>query len=112
MKLKSKKKFFEVPDVKTCSELGKIKGLMFVSRKRARPLLFNFPKQTASAIHSFFVFFPFLAAWLDDEDNIMEIRIVKSFIPYIKPRKSFFKLLEIPLNEKYKETVQNIVGSF
>lgn len=112
MKLKTKEKSFEVPDVKISSELGKIKGLMFIRKGNAKPLLFSFPKQTSLAIHSFFVFFPFLAVWLDDKDNIMEIKTIKPFIPYIKPKKNFYKLLEIPINKKYEETARNIVASF
>lgn len=112
MKLKIKGKYFEIPDVRISSELGKIKGLMFTRRKNARALLFDFPEQTTIAIHSFFVFFPFLALWLDDKNDILEFKIVRPFVPYVKPKKSFSRLLEIPLNEKYKETAKNIVDSF
>ena len=38
----------------------------------------------------------------------MEIREVKSFIPYIVPKKNFISLVEIPLNRKYKKVTDDI----
>lgn len=54
-------------NVKVCSEFNKFLGLMFVRRKRAKALLFDFEKPTKISIHSWFVFFPFVAIWLDDK---------------------------------------------
>lgn len=95
--------------VEKVSEFGKIKGLMFLKKQKAHPLLFEFKKPTRLGIHSFFVFFDFLAIWIDDKNNVLEYKIVKPFNLFIRPRKSFFKLIEIPLNYKYKKVV-SVVG--
>jgi len=73
----------------------KFTGLMFRTRK-TKPLLFEFKKDTRMAIHSFFVFFPFKAIWLDKENRIIEQRTVKPFTFCARPRKAFRKLIEIP----------------
>jgi uncharacterized membrane protein (UPF0127 family) len=77
--------------------IRRIFGLMFRTRK-TRPLLFEFDKNTRSSIHSFFVFFPFNAIWLDENNKIIEQRKVKPFTFCIRPRKPFRKLIEIPIN--------------
>ncbi len=100
----------KVNDVKKCNGFGKIKGLMFVTRKRAKPLLFSFSKPTKMAIHSWFVFFPFIALWLDDENKIIEKKLVRPFKCFITPRKSFHKLLEIPVNGKYQKIIELLDG--
>ena len=53
------------------------------------------------AIHSFFVFFPFLAIWLDDKDKIIDSKVIKPFRFSILPSKKFVKLIEIPINKDY-----------
>ena len=78
------------------------RGLMFRRREKALALLFEFRKPVQMAIHSFFVFFPFWAVWLDDKNKIVEEKIVKSWIFRIAPKRKFSKLIEIPLNKKYK----------
>lgn len=88
--------------------LGKSTGLMFSRRERARILLFKFNKPVRMAIHSFFVFFPFIAVWIDDNGKIIEIKTVKSFLPYICPKKDFVSLVEIPLSRKYKKITDDI----
>ena len=100
-------KFFDL-DAKVCSEFGKVKGLMFVRKEKARALIFDFPEKTRLAIHSLFVFFPFLAVWLDDKNNIVSIKKVKPFLFYIRPEKPFSKLIEIPINERYKKIAEAI----
>ncbi|HLF53612.1 MAG TPA: hypothetical protein VI544_00355 [Candidatus Nanoarchaeia archaeon] len=72
-------------------------GLMFKT-KNSENLLFDLPGKWG--IHSFFVFFPFLALWLDEKNKIMEWKIVKPFSFFVKPRKRFSKLIEIPINNK------------
>jgi len=76
--------------------LGIYLGLMFKTRK-TQPLLFEFPKDTRIAIHSFFVFFPFKAIWMDEKGKILEQKLVKPFTFSVRPKKPFRKLLEIPL---------------
>ncbi len=91
--------------VKKCNSLQKIFGLMFKSRE-TQALLFEFPQKTRMAIHSFFVFFSFYAIWLDENNKIIEIKKVKPFTFHVKPNKPFSKLVEIPINKKYKEFIQ------
>ena len=75
---------------------GMISGLMFRTRKTS-PLLFEFKKYVRMAIHSFFVFFPFKAIWLDENNKIIAQKIVKPFTFCVRPRRPFRKLIEIPL---------------
>jgi len=74
-------------------------GLMFRTRK-TKPLLFEFNQATRMAIHSLFVFFPFNAIWLDENNKIIEQRVVRPFTFSICPRKPFRKLIEIPISKK------------
>jgi uncharacterized membrane protein (UPF0127 family) len=108
MKIKIGTSSFNIKNLKTCNEFEKFSGLMFSSRKNARALLFNFRKPTNLAIHSFFVFYPFLAVWLDNKNKVVKMSIVKPFTPFVKPKKSFLKLIEIPLNEKYEKITKSI----
>ena len=77
------------------------KGLMFQHREKARALIFEFKRPVRMAIHSFFVFFPFLAIWLDDKDKIIDSKVIKPFRFSILPSKKFVKLIEIPINKNY-----------
>ena len=95
--------------VKKISELGKIIGLMF-KKKTTENLLFEFNEKTSLRIHSYFVFFDFLAIWLDKKNIVLEWKVIKSFTPNIKPKKPFFKLIEIPFNKKNEEIVKSFVG--
>ena len=95
--------------VKKVSELGKTIGLMF-KKKTTENLLFEFNEKTSFRIHSYFVFFDFLAIWLDKKNNVLEWKIVKSFTLSVKPEKSFFKLIEIPFNKKNEKIVKFFVG--
>ena len=85
-------------------------GLMFSGKENAKALLFNFHKNTNPALHSFFVFFPFLAIWLDGKNKISEMRIINPFSARILPKKSFYKVVEIPFNRRYKKIIQKLVG--
>ncbi len=97
-------------DVKKCNGLHRFKGLMFLKRKKAEALLFDFDKPHKGAIHSLFVFFSFVAAWLDSEGKIIEIRKIKPFVPFVFIRKSYSRLVEIPINKKYSNIVKLLVG--
>ncbi len=83
-------------------------GLMFCSKK-TKPLLFNFKKPSRFKITSLFVFFTFVAVWLDDKNNVLEIRKVKPFTFSVKPIKKVSKLLEIPLNCENRDTIGLLV---
>jgi len=93
-------------DVDSCKNFGI--GLMF-SKRNSRPLLFDFKKLTREAIHSFFVFFPFIAIWLDENNNVIETQVVRPFTLLVRPRKQFYRLIEIPLNDKYKQLIKLLV---
>jgi uncharacterized membrane protein (UPF0127 family) len=110
IKLKYKKKSLEI-DVKKCGLFGMVRGLMFRRREKTSALLlFDFKKPKRLKIHSFFVFFPFVAIWLNKKNKVMEYRIAKPWSPVILPQKKFSRLIEIPINKKYKRIIQIIVG--
>ena len=98
MKIKYKNTKIEIP-VKKLSEFGKIIGLMFKNME-TESLLFDFNKKTKASIHSFFVFFDFLAIWIDEKNNVLDFQIVKPFSPKIISKKYFTKLIEVPFNSK------------
>lgn len=83
-------------------------GLMFRT-KNTPNLLFDFPGNWA--LTSSFVFFPFLALWLDEKNKVMEWKIIRPFRFCVKPRKRFSKLVEIPINRKNKRLIQNFINT-
>ena len=97
-------------NVKRVSEFEKGIGLMFCRREKAKALLFEFKKAVKWNLHSLFVFFPFLILWLDEENKIVDLRIVKPWKISISSLKKYNKIIEIPLNKKYKEIVKILVG--
>ena len=101
-----KGKNFDI-DARNCNNFGKFLGLMFTRRKKAEALIFEFKKPVNFRIHSFFVFFPFLAVWLDERNDVIEIRKINSFTPPVAGKKPYKKLLEIPLNGRYQKKYQN-----
>ncbi len=107
MNIKYKNKVINVP-VHKVSSIGKFTGLMF-KEKNTSNLLFDFEKNVRIAIHSVFVFFVFLAVWLDENNNVIESKLVKPFNFYICPKKSFFRLVEIPINDKNKKIIEFFV---
>lgn len=98
-------------DLKICNSFEKFSGLMFTRRKKAKALLFDFKKSVKTGIHSCFVFFPFIAIWLDDKNKIIDLKIVQPFKFLISSKKVFNRLIEIPLNKKYKDIVELLVDS-
>jgi len=93
-------------DVEVCGFFGKIFGLMFKSREGANALLFDFKKPTRISIHSFFVFFPFIAVWLDKKGKVLEIKKITPFASPVSPKKNFHKLIEIPSNTRYNGKIK------
>lgn len=77
-------------------------GLMFQRREKAKALIFEFKNSVKMAIHSWFVFFPFFAIWLDSKNKVIAYKIVRPFNFNILPSEKFVKLIEIPLNKRYK----------
>lgn len=113
MKLKIKSKIggneILVEAIECKSIFSRFRGLMFRKKENSVALLFDFQKPVKIAIHSFFVFFPFIAFWLDKKNKIQEREFVRPFRFYIRPRKNYFKLLEIPINKKYQKKILSIV---
>ena len=108
MEINFNNKTIKIPEVKTCNWFNKIIGLMFSRREKANALVFNFHKQTKMAIHSFFVFFPFIAIWLDNQNKVIRIKKIKPFTPKESPTTLYYKLLEIPINKKYKKILESL----
>lgn len=86
-----------------CNNWRKFSGLMFSRRETARILLFNFKRKQFIAIHSFFVFYPFIAVWLDEQRRVIDLKVVKPFTPCVCPEKKSLSLVEIPLNKRNKK---------
>ncbi len=74
---------------------NRVFGFMF--KKNPEPLFFKMKKPSLAPIHSFFVKRPFLAIWLDEEDKIIEFKIINPRQNNIRPSKPFKTLLEISL---------------
>ena len=89
---------------------GKFVGLMFKSKEKAKILLFEFKKPTKIKIHSLFVFFPFIAVWLDGKNKIVKIIKIKPFTLSMAPSKPFMKLIEIPINSSYMDNVKTLIS--
>ena len=106
VKLKNKKNSILVKKVRG---LGKALGLMF-KLSTTKPLLFSFKSKTRMAIHSWFVFFPFLAVWLDSDFKVLEFRKVKPFTFHIRPKEKYNHLIEIPFNVKNSEILEFFDG--
>jgi len=97
-------------EAKEVSFFGKIWGLMFSRRESAKNLAFNFSKPVNTSIHSWFVFYPFLAIWLNEKKEIAEYKIVNPFSFSIKPRQKFKILIEIPINKRNAKVVKILDG--
>ncbi|MEN7982083.1 MAG: hypothetical protein ABFQ65_01405 [Nanoarchaeota archaeon] len=108
MNIKYKNKNIEVC-VKKVSFFGKFIGLMFRTKNTSN-LLFDFRKNFILAIHSYFVFFDFLAIWVDENNNVLDFKMVKPFSINVCPKLPFTKLVEIPFNDKNKKIIEFFVG--
>jgi|SRR3989338_1687139 len=95
-------------EAKKLSIIGKFKGLMFSRRKNAEILLFEFKKPKKIIFHSLFCFFPFLIIWLDEQNNVIDKRIIPPFQLKISTTKPFSKVIEIPFNKKYSNILKII----
>jgi len=109
IKIKHKGKTFEV-QAEIVGFFGRLRGLMFRHKNNCPALLFEFDKNTRLGIHSCFVNFPFIAVWLDDKNEILGIRTVSPWKLSVKPKKSYQKLLEVPINERYHWIIGVLVG--
>lgn len=107
LKYKSQRIFL---NVRKCGYFGEAFGLSFKTKENARALLFDFSERKRLALHSLFVFFPFLALWLDDKNKIVEIRKINPFSFNIISKKPFCRIIEIPLNNKYSKIIEKLDG--
>ncbi|MBS3089201.1 DUF192 domain-containing protein [Candidatus Pacearchaeota archaeon] len=94
--------------VKTLSTAGKFAGLMFKSENSGN-LLFKFSKPARHPIHSFFVFFPFLAVWLNKKNKVLDFKIVHPWKLSVTPKTPFANLIEIPINRKNQKIIKFFV---
>lgn len=99
-----------VLEAKKCGSLwSRFMGLMFRTKNTAL-LVFIFNKPTKTSIHSLFC--PeFIAVWLDDKNRVVDIKRIESWGLNIKPKKPFKKLIEIPVNSKYKDIIKILARS-
>ena len=76
--------------------INKYIGLMFKS-KDIGPLVFKFEDERTIEIHSLFVFFPFIATWINKKGEIVDQQIIKPFTLNYKPKHNAWILIEEPL---------------
>ena len=93
-------------ELKQVGFFGEAIGLMFCRREKSKALLFSFKKPIDFTIHSFFVFFEFIAIWLDEKGKVLEIKKIKPWRVGIKSKLKFTKVIEIPINGRYKNIVR------
>lgn len=84
-------------------------GLMFRTRNTYN-MLFDFGFDRSFAIHSYFVFFDFLAIWLDKKNNVIDMHVVRPFTSIIRPKTACRKLVEIPFNSENSGIIRFFVG--
>ena len=96
-------------EVYECDFFKRFSGLMFIRKENAKALLFDFKKEGKISLHSFFVFFSFVVVWIDKKNNVVDLRVVKPWKFYVNTKKNFSKILEIPINRKYKEIIKELV---
>ena len=89
--------------VQDCNFFKKFSGLMFSDKEKSENLLFDFKIKQKINIHSLFVFYDFLAIWLDEKNDVVDLKKVRPFTFCISPKEACFKLVEIPINRKNKE---------
>jgi len=93
-------------NAKECRGAAMGRGLMFRFKKNAPALVFSFSSPTTLALTSLFVFFPFLVLWLDDKNKIIAKKRVSPFKFMINQKEKFSRIIEIPINYKYKEIIE------
>lgn len=106
IKVLHNKSFIEI-NVKKTNFFSKFSGLMFKSNKTSN-LLFEFDEDVKLSIHSCFVFFPFLAIWLDGRNKIIEIKKISPFSLSIRPERAFRKLIELPFNDETMKLMKKL----
>ena len=98
------KEDFEIAD----TTFKRARGLMFRSGI-SKPLLFIMPSESAelSSIHSFFVFFPFDAVFLNSKGVVVDIRErIRPFSLKITPAKPARYILEMNAGQAKKKGIR------
>ncbi len=97
-------------DLKKTNFISKGIGLTFKSKNTSN-LLFEFPKKVTwqGNLTSIFVFFPFIALWLDSKNKVIHKKIIKPFKFSISLNKPFNKIVEIPINVRNKKIIKNFL---
>lgn len=96
-------------EARKVSFFGKFRGLMF-RHSNTQNLLFEFSSARKWAIHSYFVFFPFMAIWLDRKNNVVDYRRVEPFEARIVSKRKFNKLVEVPITDGNSRIIRFLVG--
>ena len=94
--------------LKSVRKIRKFTGLMFRT-KNTENLLFNFSEFESKNIHSFFVFFDFMAIWLNNRNKVLKVDLVKPFTILIKAPEKTRKLIELPINNSNKDLIEFFV---
>lgn len=92
-----------------CTFFEKGIGLMFSRKENARVLEFAFDNDVLMGIHSYFVFFDFLAVWVDSRDRVIQVDRVKPWVRFLRPKKEYRRLIEIPINKKNMDLVKQFM---
>jgi len=82
-------------------------GLMFQRKLKPEQGIILIAQEKSilhTSIHSFFVFFPFTAIWLDEKKRVLEKKDIKPFQAFLSPKKPAKYVLETN-----PETAKNIV---
>jgi len=85
-------------------------GLMFRT-KNTKPCLFEFNKPQRFRLTSLFVFFDFIVLWLNEHNEVTDMRKINPFTFSISTKKEFSSIVEIPINDKYRNLVRILVGN-
>ncbi|HVY01803.1 MAG TPA: hypothetical protein VHA12_03505 [Candidatus Nanoarchaeia archaeon] len=93
-------------------EKGLMRGIGLIFKtKNTENLLFEFRKPSKVAITSLFVFFPFLAVWLNEKKEVIEVRKITPFKLSITPKHDSKYLIEIPLNSSNLKLVESLYSA-
>jgi uncharacterized membrane protein (UPF0127 family) len=102
--LKYRGRKLAIEPLEICNSLWKRSiGLMFSSKEKSKAKIFVFQNPTQMSIHSFFVFFPFFAVWIDENGKILDKRLVLPWMFSVKPKQPYTRLIEIPINAHYAD---------
>lgn len=95
-------------DLEECGFFGKVRGLMFRRLGNAPILSFSWKEDTNVSLHSLFVFFPFIVIFLDDKNNILEMREIFPWNLAIESKKKFSRIIEIPVSQKHRRLIEHL----